>query len=255
MSQRNRPVPGFHIRLFRKSTRYIVAVLGPWFIALAILILRATCRVRIHDDPRPKLRADGATYVFSVLHAHQIAAAICRERGTAAMVSQSADGDFVALGFRLIGIKTVRGSSRGTAGDKGGLSALRELMEHVRKSYPAYLAVDGPRGPRNRVHKGIALLSQRTGAEVLNVVAVPSRRWIFKKSWDRFQIPKPFSRIDIFVAEPIRPEQDERSEEYRRRIEQSLCQLEILRDPVEADIAAARQKYRIGKGASAESAA
>ena len=215
--------------------------LGPWFIALAIQNLRATCRVRIHDDPRPKLRADGGNYVFSVLHAHQIAAAICRERGTAAMVSQSADGDFVALGLRLIGIKTVRGSSRRTGEDKGGLSALSDLVEHVRIGYPAYLAVDGPRGPRNRVHKGIALLSQRTGASVLNVVAVPSRRWIFKRSWDRFQIPKPFTTIDIFVADPIWPEQNERIEEYSRRIEQSLCQLEKLRDPVEADIAVARQ--------------
>ena len=255
MSQPNRPVPRFHIRLFRKSTRHIVAVLGPWFIALAIQILRATCRVRIHDDPRPKLRADGTSYIFSVLHAHQIAAAICRERGTAAMVSQSADGDFVALGFWLIGIKTIRGSSRQTREDKGGLSALSDLIEHVRIGYPAYLAVDGPRGPRNRVHKGIALLSQRTGASVLNVVAVPSRRWIFKRSWDRFQIPKPFSRIDIFVADPIWPEQNERIEEYRRRIEQSLCQLETLRDAIEADIAAARQKHRLRMSDSAASAA
>jgi len=250
VSQRNRPVPGFPIRLFRRCTRYIVAVLGPWFIALAIQTLRATCRVRIHDDPRPKLRSNGAAYVFSVLHAHQIAAAICRERGTAAMVSQSADGDFVALGFRLIGIKTVRGSSRRTTEDKGGLSALNELIEHVRLGHPAYLAVDGPRGPRNQVHKGIASLSRRTGASVLNVVAVPSRRWIFKRSWDRFQIPKPFSRIDIFVADPIRPEQDERLDEYSRRIERSLCALETVCDPVEAEIAAAGRNAHLRMGDS-----
>ena len=134
---------------------------------------------------------------------------LAANRGTAAMVSQSRDGDFVAIGLRLAGIKTIRGSSRRRGQDKGGLSALSNLIEHVRTGYPAYLAVDGPRGPRNRVHKGIAVLSQQTGAAVLNVVAVPTRRWIFKRSWDRFQIPKPFCRIDIFVAPPIWPQQGE----------------------------------------------
>jgi lysophospholipid acyltransferase (LPLAT)-like uncharacterized protein len=253
--QPKRPVQGFHIRMMRTAFRQIVVTLGPWFIALAMLTLRATCRVRIHNDPRPMLRSHGEAYVYSVLHAHQIAAATCRERGTAAMVSQSKDGDFVALGLKLVGIKTVRGSSCRMGEDKGGLSALTTLVEHVRTGHPAYLAVDGPRGPRNRVHKGIALLSQRTGAAVLNVVAVPSRRWIFTRSWDRFQIPKPFSRIDIFVAATIWPQQDERVEEYRRRIEQSLCQLETLRDPVEADIATARHEHRQRKGSSATSAA
>ena len=220
-----------------------------------MLILRATCRARFHNDPRPMLRADGAPYVYSVLHAHQIAAATCREPGTAAMVSQSGDGDFVALGLRLAGIKTIRGSSRRRGKDKGGLSALSQLAEHVRSGSPAYLAVDGPRGPRNRVHKGIAALSQQTGAAVLNVVAVPTRRWIFKQSWDRFQIPKPFCRIDIFVAAPIWPQPGELMEQYRCRIEKSLCQLEVLRDPIESERAREVEEPRLRNDASHPSAA
>ena len=202
-------------------------------------VLRATCRVRIHADPRPRLRTDRRPYVFSVLHAHQIAAATAREPGTAAMVSKSKDGDFVALGLRLAGVKTVRGSSQRSINDteKGGLSALSELAEHVRAGSPALLAVDGPRGPRNRVHKGIAALSQQTGAAVLNAVVIPSRRWIILRSWDRFQIPKPFCKIDVFVAPPLWPEQDESVEEYRRRIEFSLCELEKDHDPTEVPLA------------------
>jgi lysophospholipid acyltransferase (LPLAT)-like uncharacterized protein len=220
-----------------------------------MLILRTTCRARLHNDPRAALRADGARYVYSVLHAHQIAAATCRERRTAAMVSQSRDGDFVAVGLTVLGIKAIRGSSRRRGEEKGGLSALSSLMDHVRAGHPAYLAVDGPRGPRNRVHKGIAVLSQQTGAAVLNVVAVPTRRWIFKRSWDRFQIPKPFCRIDIFVAAPIWPQQDEPVDLYRRRIEQSLCQLESLRDPVEAGNNQSLHEHLLREGASASSPA
>lgn len=79
---------------------------------------------------------------------------------------------------------------------------------------------------------------------MLNVVAVPTRRWIFKRSWDRFQIPKPFCRIDIFVAPLIWPKQDESIDAYRQRIEQSLCLLETQRDTAESEIAAAHQKRR-----------
>jgi lysophospholipid acyltransferase (LPLAT)-like uncharacterized protein len=225
----------------KRVLRGTVTSLGPWFIALGMFLLRVLCRVRIHDDPRSKLRSDGIPYVYSVLHAHQIAAATCRESGTAAMVSQSKDGDFVAVGLRLAGIKTIRGSSRRGNEDKGGLSALNELVAHVRTGLPAYLAVDGPRGPRNQVHKGIAALSKQTGAVVLNVVAVPTRRWIFKRSWDRFQIPKPFCRIDIFV-ESIWPLAEESVEDYSRRIERSLCELEMSCDMAEAQIATARRR-------------
>jgi lysophospholipid acyltransferase (LPLAT)-like uncharacterized protein len=220
-----------------------------------MLILRATCRARFHNDRRATLRADGTPYIYSVLHAHQIAAATCPDRGTAAMVSRSRDGDFVALGLRLAGIKTIRGSSRRRRKDKGGLSALSDLAEHLRRGLPAYLAVDGPRGPRNRVHKGVAALSQRTGAAVLNVAAVPTRRWIFKRSWDRLQLPKPFCRIDIVMAAPIWPQPGESIEQYRRRIEESLCQLEKLADPAEAQAAAEIQEYRPRREASHSSAA
>jgi lysophospholipid acyltransferase (LPLAT)-like uncharacterized protein len=227
-------------RFFRNALRSTIAALGPWLIATLMVLLRWTCRVRFHDDPRAALRAEGVPYVFSVLHAQQLAAATCGDPGTAAMVSQSRDGAFIALGLRAVGITPIRGSSKREGQDKGGLSALVNLMKHVRTGKPAYLAVDGPRGPRNRVHKGVAVLSQKTGAAVLNVAVVPSRRWIFKKSWDRFQIPWPFCRVDTYFGAPIKPRQGESVEDYRRRIEESLNALEMLRDPAEAAICGAR---------------
>ncbi len=214
------------MRLFRRTES--------WSLAFAMLVLRATCRVSLHGDPRPGLRASTEPYVYSILHAHQVSAAIKRERGTAAMVSQSADGELLLPGFWVMGIKAIRGSNRSQSGDKGGRSALKQLIAHVRNGSPAYLAVDGPRGPRNHVRKGIAVLSRETGAAVLNIVAVPSRRWIFRGAWDRLQIPQPFCRIDAYFAEPLRPSDAETVEQYRCRIETSLNELEANHDPVEA---------------------
>jgi lysophospholipid acyltransferase (LPLAT)-like uncharacterized protein len=209
-----------------------------------VLILRACCRIRLHNDPRPALRAKSQAYTYSVLHCHQIAAVIDSERGTGAMVSRSADGELLIPCLRVRGIVPIRGSNRRKTGDKGGLDAIDALVEHVAAGAPGYLAVDGPNGPRNRVHKGIAVLSQRTGAAVVNMVAVPSRRWIFTRAWDRFQIPKPFATIDGYFGEPIFPREDESVEQYRKRIETALTELEQKHDPAEAGIAAAATERR-----------
>jgi lysophospholipid acyltransferase (LPLAT)-like uncharacterized protein len=217
-----------------------------WVIAIAVLILRICCRIRLHNDPRPNLRATSQTYAYSVLHSHQIAAVIHGEIGTGAMVSRSADGELLIPCLWLRGIVPIRGSNRHkNGGDKGGLGAIEALVEHVAGGAPGYLAVDGPRGPRNRVHKGIAVLSQRTGAAVVNMVAVPTRRWIFSRAWDRFQIPKPFSTIHGYFAEPIFPREDESVEQYRKRIEVSLNDLERKHDPVESQLASDAAIHRL----------
>lgn len=220
-----------------EAVRSFTSGVGALAIAAFMVLLRWTCRIRLHNDPRPSFRAGGMSYVYSVLHAQQLAAAACGDRGTAAMVSQSQDGALVAIGLKCVGIIPVRGSSQRRKGDKGGLSALQNLIDHVRDGKPAYLAVDGPRGPRNRAHKGIAALSQQSGAPVLNAVVVPSRRWIFKRSWDRLQVPMPFCRIDVHF-DVLHPSAAESVEEYRRRIEASLNALEAQHDPAEAVIAA-----------------
>lgn len=211
----------------------------PWLIALAIVLLRATCRIRLHGDPRPDLRARSQPYVFAVLHAHQVAMIMGGEPGTGAMVSHSADGGLLIPSLRARKIVPVRGSSGSGGQDRGGRTALDALIKHVRGGSPAFLTVDGPRGPRNRVHRGIAVLSQRTGAAVLNIVAIPTRRWIFSRAWDRFQVPKPFTTIHGYFGEPLIPRQDEDVEQYCARIESELNELERRCDPVEAERARA----------------
>jgi lysophospholipid acyltransferase (LPLAT)-like uncharacterized protein len=235
--------------------RRTVAAIGPCLIALLMVVLRYTCRVRLHNDPRPALRRAGTPFVYSVLHAQQLAAATCGHRGTAAMVSQSRDGALVALGLRLVGITPIRGSSRRRKKDNGGLAALNNLIDHVSSGKPAYLAVDGPRGPRNRVNKGVAVLSRRADAAVLNVVVVPSRRWILKRTWDRLQIPVPFCRIDTYFADPIRPQLGETAEQYRRRIELSLNTWEARHDPIEAELASPATRVRENANPASEAAA
>ena len=207
--------------------------IAAWPVALMLVALRWTCRLRLHNDPRPQLREAGTPYAYAVLHAHQVAASICREKGTAAMVSRSRDGDLIAVGLKMMGVKPIRGSSRRDGRDKGGRDALQDLIAHVAGGQPAYVAVDGPRGPRNKVHKGIAVLAKESGAAIICVAAIPTRRWIFARAWDRTQIPKFFSRVDAYFADPIHPVEGETTKQLQQRIESVLNELEARWDPGE----------------------
>ena len=229
-----------------KALRFVAA----WLVAILSLLLRWSCRVRWHDDPRPSLRQEGCPYVYAILHCHQVAAVIGREPGTCAMVSRSADGDLLVPSLRVHGIIPVRGSTRTREQAKGGVAALISLIEHVRGGAPAYLAVDGPRGPRNYVNRGVAKLSLATGAAVLIGVAIPQRRWILARAWDRFQIPKPFTRIDVFFGPPLRLGDGENLGTFRQRIEDAITALEEQHDPEEAaagKVAATAQRTRLAR--------
>ncbi len=136
--------------------------------------------------------------------------------------------------LRLRRIVPYRGSSSKRGENKGGASALHGLIEHVRRGAPGYLAVDGPRGPRNRVHSGIATLCAATDAAVVVAISVPQRRWILTRTWDRFQIPRPFTRIDAFFGRPLRRLDGESLDGFCARIGDALAALETLHDPEEA---------------------
>lgn len=204
-----------------------------WMIAGLVAILRSTCRIQFHNDPRDGLRAAGQNYVYAFLHAHQLCIIAGSEPGTAAMVSRSRDGQLIVPALHLAGCVTIRGSKKSHNRERGGQQAIALLIDHVKGGRPAALAVDGPRGPRGRVHKGVAHISQQSGAAILVIAAKPKYRWIAKRAWDRLQLPIPFARVDGYFAEPIYPIPGEKLENYRQRIETTLRELERSIDPAE----------------------
>ena len=235
---------------FKAGAQMIVRFLS-WLVVGVVLLMRTTCRIHFHNDPRGRLRDQDVGYLFSFLHAHQLSVMSGSEAGTAAMVSRSNDGSLIVPALEHVGCVVYRGSKKSNSRARGGQQAIDSLVEHVAGGRPAAIAVDGPRGPRGRVHKGVAMVSQRTGAAVLNIVAVPRRRWIAWKAWDRMQIPVPFHRIDGYFADPIYPRDGEKLEAYRQRIEASLHELEARLDPAE-------HRYSVGprsaRGAGHETA-
>ena len=174
-------------------------------LAAVVVLWGLTCRRRVLDDPRPALRAQGRPYVYALLHAHQVAAVLLNdEPELLAMVSRSVDGDLLVPLLRWHAVHPVRGSNHSGGRDKGGASALLRMVHAiVQRGTPALLAVDGPRGPRNRVQMGVVRLAQRTNAVVLPVVATCSRAWVVPKTWDAMEIPLPFSQLSLAFGAPL----------------------------------------------------
>ncbi len=209
--------------------------LAAWLIALVVLVIWSTCRCRVvGHDPRPALRAARRGYAYALLHAHQALALILNdEERLCAMVSRSVDGDLLVPSLRVRGAWAVRGSSRKGNVEKGGRRALEEMKSIVERGGTGVIAVDGPRGPRNRIHRGVVELALATGAPIIPIVLTTSRRWILTKTWDRFQIPKPFSKIALYLEAPIEPAGHD-MESLRALVTRSMLELECRVDPEEA---------------------
>jgi len=137
----------------------------------------------------------------------------------AAMVSASKDGGLLARVLELYGVQPVRGST-----SRRGRQALLELVGWAERGYDIALTPDGPRGPCYTVQEGVIALAQITGRPVLPVSY--HLTWKIRlKSWDRFQIPVPFTKCLMHLTPPIyvpREATDAEREELRKEVEQRL---------------------------------
>jgi lysophospholipid acyltransferase (LPLAT)-like uncharacterized protein len=158
---------------------------------------RATLRFRVEGDPRPALRAAGRRYVYAILHAQQLSFILLSDDvPILAMVSASKDGEWLVALCRARRIVPVRGSTGTRGADKGGRAALAQMVDGVKAGLPALLAADGPRGPRNCVHRGVVDLARETDACIVVAgVFAPANRFVLKRTWDRTQLPRPFSTL------------------------------------------------------------
>ncbi len=116
----------------------------------------------------------------------------------AALISASKDGAFLASILNNFGVEAVRGSS-----SRRGAQALLELTSWAGRGYDLAVTPDGPRGPQYVVQDGIISLAQVTGMPIIPYSCQLGWK-IQVKSWDRFQIPLPFSRCKMTFHDAIR---------------------------------------------------
>ncbi len=113
------------------------------------------------------------------------------------LISQSFDGELIARTLGLLGYNSVRGSS--SRGGAAGLMALRDVLA---RGEPVVFTADGPRGPIYQTKIGPAKLAAMTGEPIGSFYLLPKRVWAIR-SWDRFMVPVPFSRVVVSWARSV----------------------------------------------------
>ncbi len=194
----------------------LVSALGPSIIRT----LGATWKVkRVGLDPFVERSAGRSTARFIIALWHNTLfplAFLHRDEHATVLVSQHGDGELIVRALHGLGFQTARGSTT-----RGGARALRELLTIARRG-AGELAItpDGPKGPALVAQQGVAFLAAATGFPILPLALAASSAWRFR-SWDRFQVPRPFARVAAVAGAPI----------------------EVPRDAIDADLSPYLRRY------------
>ncbi|HET9267596.1 MAG TPA: lysophospholipid acyltransferase family protein [Vicinamibacterales bacterium] len=171
------------------------------------------------------IRAAGHQPVMAFWHGRILPATYYfRRRGIVVITSENFDGEWIARIIERFGYGTARGST-----SSGGKRAILQLMRELKAGHPAGFTLDGPRGPARVAQPGAVWLAMATGNPLLPFHLEASAAWT-ARSWDRTQIPKPFSTVGLAVGEPLYVEPNasaEALEAARLELERRLTVLEI----------------------------
>jgi len=155
----------------------------------------------------------GRLPIFSFWHDRIIAGTyFFRDRGIIVLSSPSYDSEYTARCIQRFGYGVIKGSS-----SRGGTRALVSMIKMMKAGYAMAFTLDGPRGPRYQAKAGPLLLAKKTGNPLMPFIVECKSYWTIK-SWDRLQIPKPFTRANVMIAPPIyvAPDADDSELESKR---------------------------------------
>jgi len=166
--------------LGNKLTQFILPVLLPFYLM--------TVRVKISSNNI----ADKAA-IFILWHNKMLIGwRLFKGKKYLALVSQSKDGEILNTLLERWKYNVIRGS-----GSKGGKEALEEIISNHREYRSVVITPDGPRGPAGEIKNGALMISNKTGLPIIPVSITYSRSKILSKSWDKFEIPLPFSKCEV----------------------------------------------------------
>lgn len=189
----------------------------PWILSYLVRAINLTLKKQFHivqsvpDKP----------FILAFWHGELLFApfaffGVCK-LPVSAMISDHRDGEAITKTVEYFGIGAVRGSS-----SRGGAKALISAIKTYKDGSCVAITPDGPKGPRHSVASGIVMLSQKLDADVVTLTIKPSAYWQFN-SWDKFFIPKPFSKIDFYFSEPFKLTGLE-EEEAKRLIKEKMME-------------------------------
>jgi lysophospholipid acyltransferase (LPLAT)-like uncharacterized protein len=196
-----------------------------WVVTRSLRVLGRTFRWRVEGlEHEAAVESSGRPPIMAFWHGRILPATYYfRDRGIVVITSQNFDGEWIARVIERFGYGTARGST-----SRGSLRALLQMKRDMAGGRPTAFTVDGPRGPARTVQSGVVWLAAATGCPILPFHIEAASQWTLG-SWDRTQIPRPFTNVAVAFGEPIEVPRDPDEptlERYRVRLERALNDLE-----------------------------
>jgi len=195
------------------------------FIGSIILsVWSRTVRIEFVNKAVPdRLASEGKNIIYAFWHGRQFLLFHShRNTGIVIPASESRDGEIQARILKWFGFDVVRGSSK-----RKGDRALLGLVDGLRKGKSLALAVDGPRGPIYEAKQGVMYLAGKLNKPIVPVITSAERFWLLEKIWDKYLLPKPFTRGVVMYGEAIIVNgiSEEELERKRKELEAALNSL------------------------------
>jgi len=180
----------------QKILIYLSSKFGWLFILLLGKLIFIKEKGRHHLD---KILKEKSNHIFVVWHGRFIVPIyIHRGKKICPMISLHADGEMIAQTMYKLGYRPVRGSST-----RGGKKAFHEMVNIVRHGTPGAIIPDGPKGPRHQFKPGTLYIAQQTESYLIPMTFAANRKIVFK-SWDKFMLPLPFSKVIFLYEKPVK---------------------------------------------------
>lgn len=183
----------------RKFSQSVLRFLGNLFLIYLINVLCKTLRFTIiNKNAVETLDDDRKNYVLAFWHGTMLLPwYLNRKKKFAALISKSKDGDLLAKILKSWKYEVVRGSS--TA---GGNVALGIMVDYAKNNSSVAITPDGPRGPVHKMKAGAVITAKKSGIPlVLCGIGIKKKKNL--KSWDGFEVPMPFTKVNVIFSDPF----------------------------------------------------
>lgn len=179
---------------WRKNPK-LIGMLAYWLFGW----LNRTLTVKVQKHPAID---PSKGYLFAFWHGKQLLPSFIMQEHhdspKCALVSPSRDGALLTEYLRRCGFEVVRGSSRDS-----NVAALIKIKNKVLQGVSVGFGVDGPIGPIHVIKPGVIFVARKCNVPIIPIGIGFERAWTFEKAWDKFQVPKPFSRAGLVLGEPF----------------------------------------------------
>jgi lysophospholipid acyltransferase (LPLAT)-like uncharacterized protein len=213
---------GVALSLLDRFKIILISTLGYWIIR----IVGGTLRWKAVDWKNlERVHEAGKRWILVFWHGRIFMASYYfRNKGIVVLTSQNRDGEYIAQVIQRFHYGVTRGSST-----RGSHRATVEALRALASGKDVGITMDGPRGPRYVAKRGAAYLARKSGNPVVPFGISAEKKWVMR-SWDHFQIPKPFSRAVVLIGDPIWIDANASEQEVRMLEERIQNSLDALRN-------------------------